>query len=173
MFKTNCISYSFKSKIFDVSNYITKEEILKFQQEWGQKVVEIGNHFHKKTNYIKVAYEFVESFYAYHEGIVLFKPTRACKKQFRTTYEGAVSYFIGSNKNFPEDEGFALQPWIKVRFENNGFILDNPNAVSMGNYYFTNVKGLDTKVEYTIGYVRTQSGQIKINLHHSSLPYPK
>jgi len=156
-----------------VSNYITKDEILKFQQEWGQKVVEIGELFLKEKNYSKVAHELVESFYAYHEGIVLFKPTRAAKRQFRTSYEGAVSYFIGGNKDFPEDKGFALQPWIKVRFENSGFILDDSNAVSMGNYYFTNLKGRDTKVEYTIGYMRTQSGQIKINLHHSSLPFKK
>jgi len=161
----------FLSKIFDVLNSITKDEILKFQQEWGRKVVEIGQRFLKEENYIVIAHELVESFYAYHEGIVLFKPTRASKKQFRTSYEGAVSYFIGGNKDFPEDQGFALQPWIKVRFENSGFILDDSNAVSMGNYYFTNVKGLDTKVEYTIGYIRTKSGQIKINLHHSSLPF--
>ena len=41
----------------------------------------------------------------------------------------------------------------------------------MGNYFFTGPDGSDTKVEYTFGYVRGDDGKLKINLHHSSLPY--
>ncbi len=150
---------------------ITKEEILNFQKEWGNALVHIGKLYLEKKELKEAGEQLVDKFYAFNEGIVLFKPTRAAQKQFRNTPEGALSYFIGNNSNFPEDTGFALQPWLKVRFENHAFILNNHSAISMGNYFFTDPKGFHKKVEFTIGYIRTKTGQIKINLHHSSLPF--
>merc|ERR1719253_184539 len=41
----------------------------------------------------------------------------------------------------------------------------------MGNYYFTDTSEKETKVEYTFGYWRDETGAIRIVLHHSSLPY--
>ncbi len=42
----------------------------------------------------------------------------------------------------------------------------------MGNYYFTDAKtGDEVKVEYLFGYVRDKDGKLRINVHHSSLPY--
>ena len=40
----------------------------------------------------------------------------------------------------------------------------------MGNYFFTNLEGQEIKVEYTFGY-KLVNNEIKIDLHHSSLPY--
>ena len=40
----------------------------------------------------------------------------------------------------------------------------------MGNYYFTDLTGVETKVEYTFGY-KLSNGELKIDLHHSSLPF--
>ncbi len=150
---------------------ITKEEVVNFQQEWGQNVVEIGQLFLSGKSFKEFTYSFVERFYAYDEGSVLFKPTRAAHKQFRTTFKGAISYFISGDEDFPEDTGFALQPWVKVRFENLGFILESTYAISMGNYFFTDRNDKVKKVEYTIGYIRTKNGKLKINLHHSSMPF--
>jgi len=82
-----------------------------------------------------------------------------------------LSYFIAGNDKFPEDEGFALQPWTKVRFENNGMILQEKRAIAMGNYFFTDLSGGETKVEYTFGYTLSDNGELLIDLHHSSLPY--
>ncbi len=60
----------------------------------------------------------------------------------------------------------------KVRFENSGTIIDSDSAISMGNYYFTDTNtGKETKVEYTFGYKKDKDGKLRINLHHSSLPY--
>ncbi len=70
-----------------------------------------------------------------------------------------------------EDKGFALAPYIKVRFENEGINIDCDSALAMGNYYFTKTDGQEIKVEYSFGYVEDKDGHLKINLHHSSLPY--
>ena len=70
-----------------------------------------------------------------------------------------------------EDSGFAIKGWTNVRWENNGIFTSEDSAMAMGNYYFTGPDGKETKVEYTFGYVLDDAGELKINLHHSSLPY--
>lgn len=134
-----------------------KEDILKAQNEWGKGVVQIGN------NELD-AKEFVSKMYANE---VLMKPTMAKKQAFRTNHADIVSYFIGGY--ISEDNGFALKPWTKVRFENEGINFKNQQAFAAGHYYFTDTNGDETKVEYSFGYI-IEDGEIKINLHHSSLP---
>ena len=41
----------------------------------------------------------------------------------------------------------------------------------MGEYYFTTLEGTVAKVEYTFQYKRGADGNLKIVVHHSSLPY--
>ena len=41
----------------------------------------------------------------------------------------------------------------------------------MGNYFFTDLNGDESKVEYTFGYVKDEEGNLKIGVHHSSLPF--
>ena len=41
----------------------------------------------------------------------------------------------------------------------------------MGNYFFTDLNGGKTKVEYSFVYKKNDLGELKIILHHSSLPY--
>jgi len=41
----------------------------------------------------------------------------------------------------------------------------------MGDYYFTKTNGEEIKVEYSVGYIKDKHGNLKINLHHSSLPF--
>lgn len=154
-----------------MSTTISKNELIKFQKEWGDNVVNIGKLFLEKQDYKKATNNFVELFYGYREGAVLFKPTRAQHRQFRLDINGAISYFIGGNNEYNEDSGFALQPWTNVRFENTGFIFEDTKAFAMGNYFFTDIDGSEKQVEYSIGVFRTKNGRLKINLHHSSLPY--
>ena len=105
-------------------------------------------------------------------GKVLFKPTLAAEKQFRNTFDGALSYFVGGNETYPEDTGFALKQWKNVRWENAGIINSNSNmAVAMGNYYFANQEGEETKVEYTFCYKKDSNGEVKIVAHKSAFPY--
>ena len=105
----------------------------------------------------------------YGNGMVLFKPTLAAEDQFRGTYDEALSYFVKGMR--AEDSGFAIKGWTDVRFENEGIYTDDDNAIAMGNYFFTGPDGNVTKVEYTFGYVRGPDGELKINTHHSSMPY--
>lgn len=161
------------SVAFAKEELINKEEIDQAQKTWGDGVVAIGKVYTNGGSYRKAAEDHVDSLYAYQLGPVLFCPTKAAKKQFRMTREGAVSYFIGGDKNFPEDKGFALQPWKKVRFENAGTFIHGDYTIAMGNYFFTPKEGEEVKVEYTFGYIKGKDGKLKINLHHSSLPYTK
>ena len=90
----------------------TEFEIIKAQELWAQNVIEIGDLFIKNKDYKSKASIFVKEFYAFDLCEVLFKPTLASEKQFRFTYDDALSYFIGGS--IAEDRGFALQPWKKI-----------------------------------------------------------
>ena len=103
--------------------------------------------------------------------IILFKPTKAANEQFRPNFSMALSYFLGGDNSFcSEDDGFAMKPWVEVKFENSGFIIENDRAIAMGNYFFTSQDNLTVKVEYTFGY-KLRNGKLVIDLHHSSLPF--
>ena len=150
---------------------ITKQEVLDAQQKWSSGLIAIGKAYINKQDYKKVAESLVDDLYGYGYGDVLFKPTKASQSQFRTTKEGALSYFIGENKSYPEDKGFALEPWIKVIFNNAALSINNNVAMTMGTYLFTPLKGTPVEVEYTFVYEKENDGKLVIVLHHSSLPY--
>ena len=150
---------------------IIKQEVENAQKVWGDGVVKIGSLQNNRVECEAFTEKFVGEQYDFSNKEVLFKPTKTSAKQFRITKAGAVSYFIGGNDAFSEDGGFALQPWTKVRFENVSLILEENRALAMGNYFFTDTNGDETKVEYTFGYVKSEDGDLKIDVHHSSLPY--
>ena len=150
---------------------ITKSQIEEAQSKWGNCVVEIGNLKNNKEAYVASTDLMLNQLYAFDLAEVLFKPTRAANKQFRLNFEGAKSYFIGGNSNYSEDTGFALQPWVSIKFVNEAVSLNENYAIAMGNYFFTNPNGQEIKIEYTFGYIQDKNGDLKINLHHSSLPY--
>ncbi len=154
----------------NTTNCITEKEVINAQETWANAVVEIGEAYKNKGDYKELAANTVDTLYGYDEGKVLFKPTLASEGQFRLTEEDAVSYFVKGK--IAEDKGFALRPWSKVRFENAGVSVGCSDAVTMGNYYFTDANtGEETKVEYTFGYRRNDDGKLLIDLHHSSLPF--
>ena len=149
---------------------ITREGIEKAQQAWGEGIVAMASAHLEEGDYVGIARNHVETLYAYGMSTVLFKPTLAAVEQFRPTFEQALSYFVASNNACPEDKGFAIKGWTKVRFENTDIILDGSTALAMGNYFFTAPEGDEVKVEYTFGYVLDDAGALRINLHHSSMP---
>lgn len=150
---------------------ITLSEIEKVQSKWAESIVLIGSLKSDKKACEKATDEMLQKLYAFQEGEVLFKPTRVSQKQFRLDLDAAKSYFIGGNSKHPEDKGFALHPWNFVSFENAALILKEDHATAMGNYFFTDPKGKQVKVEYSFGYIKDSNGGLKINLHHSSFPY--
>jgi hypothetical protein len=154
-------------------NTISISEVKKAQDEWVAGLIKIGKVYTAKGNYEMAASHLIDKLYAYNyeEGVVLFKPTKAKVDQFRGEHDSALSYFVGGNPQYDEDKGFALAPWTKIVFHNDAFYKHGDMALVMGEYTFTNAAGNSADVEYTFGYVRDDKGNLKIILHHSSLPY--
>ena len=148
---------------------ITTEEVEAAQRAWGDGIVAISAAHAGGEDYKAKAKKHLDTLYNYDNGMVLFKPTLAAEDQFRGTYDEALSYFVKGMR--AEDTGFAIKGWTTVRFENEGIVTGDDNAIAMGNYFFTGPDGSVTKVEYTFGYVRGPDGELKINTHHSSMPF--
>ena len=149
---------------------VTLGDVEDAQQAWGEGIVAIATAYCTGGDYVEVARNHVETLYAYGLTAVLFKPTLAAIEQFRPTFDQALSYFVASNNECSEDKGFAIKGWTHVRFENSDVILEESTALAMGNYFFTAPDGDEVKVEYTFGYMVDSVGNLRIQLHHSSMP---
>ncbi len=148
---------------------ITLAEVEAAQQAWGQALVAISTEYDRKGYAAakRLAETVLDTAYGYNMGPVLFKPTLTVAPQtFRTQRDGALAYFVGGDKNFPKDTGFALKG-----IENASVLITGNSATSMGNVMLTDAKGNVTTVDKTWGYVRDGEGKLRIVLHHSSLPH--
>ncbi|MEM1444435.1 MAG: hypothetical protein AAGF84_00110 [Planctomycetota bacterium] len=143
------------------------------QQAWADAIVALGQarvEGAPRENLVELAGEALDQLYAYDLGPVLFKPTRAVDRPFRSTREAALSYFVGGD--IAEDAGFALQPWVHVEFINDQIMPLGDSTLAMGRYVFTEATTLRrVTAEYTFGYRRDAQGRVRIHLHHSSVPY--
>lgn len=148
---------------------ITPKEVHAAQASWGAALIHTGTAPDWEGAHAR-AIDLVEQHYRL-DGSLLFCPTRASHDQFRSHLEAVVSYMVGNNPNFPEDKGFALEGWTAVKFENCGIVIRGKTGLAMGNYFFSGPAVDALKVEYSFVYVRDAKGRLKIQLHHSSLPY--
>ncbi|MEM9739433.1 MAG: phosphoribosyl-AMP cyclohydrolase [Pseudomonadota bacterium] len=155
--------------VADVEIGVTKAEVLAAQKAWGDGIVAIAAVHESGGDYESRARDHIDTLYAYGESAVMFKPTLAADDQFRESFDEALAYFIG--KEGTEDKGFAISGWTNVRWDDVLVFTDTDSAMSMGNYFFTGPDGSETKVEFSFGYIADEDGDLKINLHHSSLPY--
>merc|ERR1719182_1202550 len=114
--------------------------VLAAQQAWGNGIVAIASAHTNGQNFTQTAVDHIETLYGYGTTPVLFKPTLAADEQFRSTFEGALSYFVATG-NVKEDKGFAIKGWTKVRFENEDIITEGAVGKAMGNYFFTKPDG--------------------------------
>ena len=157
-----------------VTASITEAEVLAAQRAWGEALVKIATDYEAGglAKAKATANAVLDAAYGYQYGPVLFKPTLTTGAQtFRTTKDGALAYFVGDNKNFPDDKGFALKGWRSVEIKNAAIQLRGDTAISMGNVMITDKNGNVTTVDKTWGYARDDQGALRIVLHHSSLPY--
>lgn len=155
---------------------ITEAEVNAAQQAWCDGLVRIGKVHKEGGDYKAVANQVIDDLYDYKEGKVFFKPTLASgKNTFRPTHDGALSYFIGGNKDFPEDSGFALKEWTKVRYDNNaaenGIQIHGDIAITMGNVYLTNSQGQEVMVDKTFVFRRGKDDKLRLCTHKSALPF--
>ncbi|GFE63190.1 phosphoribosyl-AMP cyclohydrolase [Litoreibacter roseus] len=148
---------------------LTPDRVTEFKTAWGEGIVNIGAVHTAGGDYQAAARDHILNFYAFGKDIVLFKPTLASDDQFRGTFDEALSYFVGGS--ISEDKGFAIAPYTAVRWENEGTTINGDIALAMGNYYFTTTDGAEVKVEYTFGIEQMDDEELKIILHHSSLPF--
>lgn len=157
-----------------VSNNISTADVLAAQAAWGKALVQISTDY-EQGGFAKAkatAEAVLDAAYGYNMGAVLFKPTlTVAPHTFRPTKEGALAYFVGGNPQFPNDSGFALKGWRSVSSSNSAIYLHGNTAMSMGNVTMTDKHGKVTVVDKTWGYARDDNGDLRVVLHHSSLPY--
>ena len=151
---------------------VTEEMVINAQKAWAEALLKISKTHTESGDYKKVASDAIDSAYNYQNGIVLFKPTLTTGDQtFRLDKEGALSYFVGGNPKYKNDTGFALKGWTRYITKNSGIILNGSTAISMGNIYLYDKTGAETVVDKTWGFKMNEFGELKMVLHHSSLPY--
>lgn len=153
---------------------ITEEQVIEAQKAWGEALVNISNTY--ENDGIEAASELaqsvIDSAYGYEMGPVLFKPTLAAAPQtFRTTPVGALAYFVGHSDEFPNDSGFALNGWQEVTIDNAAIFISGDTAMTVGSVSILDSDGNTTTVDKSWGYQLDDEGELRIVLHHSSLPF--
>lgn len=157
-----------------IDTTITQAQVEAAQTAWGEALVQISTDYSEGgiDKARATAEAVIAAAYGYDMGPVLFKPTLAAAPQtFRTTAEGALAYFVGHDEAFPGDTGFALKGWTAVEIENAAIFISGNTAKTMGNVHITNADGTVTTVDKTWGYQLDDAGNLRIVLHHSSLPF--
>jgi hypothetical protein len=157
-----------------VNQAITEAEVRNAQTAWCKALVDISTTGATQGPAAAkaLADKVIDAAYGYQMGAVLFKPTLTVVPQtFRTTKAGALAYFVGGDANFPKDTGFALKGWTKCEAKNAAVFIAGDSASSMGNVMITDKAGKVTTVDKTWTYVKDDAGQLRIVVHHSSLPY--
>ena len=146
-----------------------EEDIINIQKEWASGIVKMGELSNDRDSLESFTSDFLDKIYDF-DNQVLFKPTKVANEQFRNSKGSAYSYFIaGDDRECQEDNGFALSNWTEILFDNSNIIINEDIAIAMGNYTFKN-EASKIKVEYSFVY-KNYGNEIKIILHHSSLPY--
>lgn len=156
------------------SAVITEAELQAAQHAWGKALMRISEAYDNggREQAEQTARAVLDTAYGYNLGPVLFKPTLASGGQtFRTTYDGALAYFVGGNSNYIHDTGFALKGWQGFEFKNAAVHMNGDLALTMGHVHLTNKDGSVTTVDKTWGFKKDEQGTLRIVLHHSSLPY--
>lgn len=149
---------------------ITEPHVHEAQADWAAAIIEIGAQPTPQDSKV-MAENYTVILYACNTTGVVFKPTLARDPQFRDTFTGALSYFVGQDPNFPQDTGFALDAWINITFMNVKIILLEDVAVAGGLYYFENAEGDYTIADYTFLHTQVNNDTHKTSAQHSSLPY--
>lgn len=157
-----------------MNNQITEQQVLNAQQGWCNGLLAISKAYSTGgfAAAETLARKVLDQAYGYQYGAVAFKPTLAQYPQtFRGTKAGALAYFVGGNPSFPNDKGFAIKPWQKCSIRNQVIQLHGDLAITMGNVDLIDSSGKLTTVDKTWAFMREPDGQVRIVLHHSSLPF--
>src|SRR5262249_6664479 len=99
-------------------------------------------------------------------------------QNFRTTREGALSYFIAGDDDFPDDKGFAIQyKWVAAWYDNE---IEGKKAIqtlgnigiAMGNVYLrdeeVSIGGKATVVDKLFVYKKI-GNEVRLIVHNSAV----
>ncbi|WP_432450366.1 phosphoribosyl-AMP cyclohydrolase [Aliiroseovarius marinus] len=153
---------------------ITEDDLLAARTAWGDALVAISKAYEDDGIEAArdVAGQILDAAYGYNLGPVLFKPTLSGGEQtFRTTRDGALSYFVGHSDSYPQDGGFGIKGWREVRSQTAASFIEGDVGMWMGWIFCIDKDGNTTKVDKTFGYKKDADGTLRIVLHHSSLPF--
>ena len=153
---------------------ITEEEVRAAEKAWGDALVAISHDY--ETGGINkaraTASAVLDHAYGYNWGPVLFKPTLTQEPQtFRLTKAGALAYFVGNDRDYPNDTGFALKHWRSVEVRDVGLQINGAVANTMGKVLMRDRDNKLTVVDKTWVFKKGEDGVVRIIVHHSSLPY--
>jgi hypothetical protein len=187
-------SQSIKSEerinLYDQTNsaYITNDEMIAQQEAWcNAGLLAISQTYHEKgfKKAKKLASQIIDAWYGYNllskkKVPVAFNPTWTFgETTFRTTRRGAISYFVGSDKKYPIDPGFALgapgkdrSQWVSCEVKNAVNFAAGNVGFTMGNVTVEAKNGYIGTVDKTWVFVKNpENGQIKCVLHESATPF--
>ena len=153
---------------------INNKDIDDARNAWGNGIILISKTYDEAgiEKAIITAKKILQDLYAFELGPILFKPTLSGSNQtFRSNLEGALSYYVGNNLKYPKDSGFGIQSWNKFESKTSDVFIDENIAIWMGSVTFTKKNGDAIKVDKSLAYKKMPSGNLKIVLHHSSLPH--
>lgn len=153
---------------------ITEEQVLNSQKGWCNGLLAISKAYAAGgfAAAESTATRILDQAYGYQYGAVAFKPTLTKPPQtFRATKAGALAYFVGGNSAYPNDSGFAIKPWTTCVVRNQVIQLHGDLAITMGNVDLSDGSGKLTTVDKTWAFIREPDGEVRIVLHHSSLPF--
>ena len=171
------------TEVLPFQNDITRREVRRAWRAWTNALVDISQTYKNEgfESAEDLAGDVIDAAYGYQLGAVAFKPTWAYgENTFRTTRDGAVSYFVGGNDDFG-DPGFAIgsidpvtgerSSWTNAWFDRSVRRLDGNTAIVQGLLYTEDENGKVGYVDKTWGFQKDDFGNVRIVLHHSSDPY--
>ncbi len=159
---------------------ITEDEVNEAQQKWCDGLISISREYTARGengNYRAMAEEFIDDMYDFSKGRVFFRPTLAMVPQnFRTTRQGAISYFVGGDPDFPDDKGFIKLGWISADYHNEieddeAIQIHGNIGIAMGNVYLRNeevgIGGRQTIVDKLFVFQK-RGGEVRLIVHNSA-----
>ena len=139
---------------------MTKAEVVVAQRAWARCLIE------RDVDGLLDLYDFGSP-----DEPLLFKPTLA--DVIRLDRDGARSYFVGGDPNYPHDHGFLNRGWKQVDFQSAAGPILKAGGLGykdMGHYTFIDGDENATRADYTFAYHKL-GGKVLISLHHSSLTW--
>jgi hypothetical protein len=148
---------------------VNERDVLAAQRAWRDAILDIGLVYADEQDYRYTAEMYLSHLYAFEQNDVLFYPAIQTSRPVRSNFEEILSFFVCGVVH--EDTGFALRPWQDVTFTNQAILPTFEGALVMGHCTFipTEQPQQATRTDFSMAYVMTPSGRLKIQLQHMNL----